>query len=195
MKILAFIDLHSDQKDLKRLLKKAEGVDVVVGAGDLSDWGKDIRQMLLAFKNIKKPFLVLHGNHEGEKQMRKACSELKFPTFIHKKVFEFGGYSFVGFGGGGFSFEEPEFDKFIKGAGIKKGSKVILVTHGPPYHTHCDYLPHLGFVGCRSFNKMIKEFKPLIHICGHIHENASCKDRMGQTMIINPGSQGKIIRI
>ncbi len=195
MKVLAFIDLHSDMEALKIILKKARGVDLVVGAGDLSDWGKDIKQVLSAFKNLGKPFLVLHGNHEGERQMRRVCSALKFPTFFHKKVFEFNGYSFVGYGGGGFAYEDFEFEKFIKSAGLKKDSKIVLVTHAPPYHTRCDYLPHYGYVGCKSFNKMVKEFKPLLHICGHIHENASCKDSIGNTLVINPGPLGKIIRI
>ncbi len=127
--------------------------------------------------------------------MKRICAELGFPTFLHKKIFEFNGYTFVGFGGGGFSLEDPDFERFVKNSNIKKGSKVVLVTHGPPYGTKCDYLPHVGFVGCRSFNKMIKEFKPLVHICGHIHENASCKDKIGSTLVINPGAEGKIIRI
>ncbi len=195
MKVLAFIDVHSDLNNIKRLMKKAEGVDLLIGAGDLSDWGEDIREILYLFKNVKKPFLVIQGNHEGEKAMKKVCSELKFPVFLHKKVFEFWGYTFIGFGGGGFSLEDPEFESFIKSLHIKKGSKVVLITHGPPYGTKCDFLPGIGFVGCRSFNKMIKDLKPLLHICGHIHENASCKDNIGPTVIINPGSEGKIIRI
>jgi Icc-related predicted phosphoesterase len=195
MKILAFIDVHSNPKSIQRLLKKAEGVDIIVGAGDLSDWGEDIKKVLSRFRGVKKPFLVLHGNHESEKAMRKVCSDLKFPIFLHKSVFEFNGYTFVGYGGGGFAYEDTEFDKFYKGLKLKKDSKVVLITHAPPYGTKCDYLPHAGFVGCKSFNRMIKDAKPVLHIFGHIHENASCKDMIGNTVIINPGPDGKIIRI
>ena len=195
MKVLAFIDVHSNGNSLKRLLKKASGVDLLVCAGDISDWGKDIKKMVSFFKDVKKPFLIIHGNHEGEDAMKRVCSQLKFPTFLHKKVFEFDGYTFVGFGGGGFSYEDSEFEKFYKSLRLKKDSKVVLITHGPPYGTKCDYLHHLGFVGCKSFNKMIKDVKPLVHVCGHLHENASCKDKIGSTIVINPGADGKIIRI
>ncbi len=195
MKILAFIDVHGNVKSLSRLLRKASGVDLLVCAGDISDWGKDIKKILSVFKGVNKPFLIIHGNHEGEKAMKKFCFELKFPFFLHKKVFDFQGYTFVGFGGGGFSYKDSEFEDFYRSLKLKKDSKVVLVTHGPPYGTKCDYLPHLGFVGCKSFNRMIKDAKPLVHICGHIHENASCKDKIGSAIIINPGADGKVIRI
>lgn len=195
MKMLAFIDVHSNLSAVKRLLKKAEGVDLLVCAGDISDWGKDIRRMLMLFKNVKKPFLVVHGNHELESEMKMVCSQLKFPIFMHKKVFEFNGYTFIGFGGGGFSVVDRDFEGFVKKLKLKKNSKVVLFTHAPPYGTKCDFLPQSGFVGCKSFNKMIREFSPLVHICGHIHENASCRDMIGSTLVLNPGAEGKIIRI
>jgi hypothetical protein len=110
-------------------------------------------------------------------------------------VFEFEGYTFVGYGGGGFAYQDPEFERFYKSLKLDKDAKVVLITHAPPYGTKCDYLPHAGFVGCKSFNKMIKDVHPLVHVFGHIHETASCKDSIGSTMIINPGPDGKIIRI
>lgn len=195
MKILAFIDLHSDVKSLRRVLEKSSGVDLVIGAGDLSDWGKDIRKILLYFKKIDKPFLVIHGNHEDETDLKNICSDLKFPSYIHKKQYELNGYTFIGYGGGGFSLEDKEFERFYKSLKIKKDSKVVFITHGPPYGTKCDYLQRCGFTGCRSYNKMIKELKPILHICGHIHENSSCKDKIGSTTVMNPGKEGKIIRI
>jgi Icc-related predicted phosphoesterase len=44
MKLLAFVDLHSDFKQLKVLIAKAKEKqpDLLVCAGDISDFGKDI---------------------------------------------------------------------------------------------------------------------------------------------------------
>jgi len=77
---------------------------------------------------------------------------------------------------------------------LKKNSKVVLITHGPPYGTRCDLMPQ-GHVGCKTYTKVDKELKPILHICGHLHETDSRRDKIGNTLVINPGAAGKIIRI
>jgi len=46
----------------------------------------------------------------------------------------------------------------------------VLITHGPPLHMG-DYAEMSQvFVGCEDLRKRIKIVKPLLHLCGHIHE-------------------------
>ena len=45
------------------------------------------------------------------------------------------------------------------------------------------------------FHTAIEEFKPEIHICGHIHETHGIEEKIGSTTVINVGKTGKIIEL
>lgn len=195
MKILAFSDVHGNEKAIKRLLEKIENVDILICAGDISAWGNELEKLIAKFNF--KTFLLVHGNHESEELMKKICSKFKFVHYIHKVSYRHDCFVFLGYGGGGFSPVDSVFEnlaeKFKKE--LKKDDKVILVTHAPPYGTKLDILPHLGHKGSSSIRKFIEEFKPILNICGHFHENVAKKDEIGETVVINPGPEGKILRI
>ena len=75
-----------------------------------------------------------------------------------------------------------------------QGKKVILVTHAPPYQTRLDKIGD-SFVGNRSIRNFIESNNPMLAISGHFHENSGKDDRIGKTVVINPGPFGKLIRI
>jgi len=78
---------------------------------------------------------------------------------------------------------------------IKKDSKVVLVTHAPPYKTKLDHLETTNeYHGNESIRKFIKSTKPLLNVCGHLHENENKIDKINSTIILNPGKE-KIIKI
>ncbi|MDP2908595.1 MAG: metallophosphoesterase family protein [Nanoarchaeota archaeon] len=197
MKILAFVDTHGNMEAIKRLLLKGEGVDLIVCAGDISNFGNNLKGLVAKFQKLKTPMLIIHGNHESEEQMKELAKEFPWLIFLHKGSYQINGYCFFGYGGGGFSTEDLQYEKtasrFRKT--LKKDVKLVIITHGPPYGTRCDFLSHQGHRGCRSYTKIDKELKPVLHICGHLHETASMRDRIGDTLVINPGAEGKIIRI
>jgi len=115
---------------------------------------------------------------------------------IHKGVFEFQNYIFFGWGTGGFSFIEEEFEamakQFKKHYDRKK--KLIFVTHAPIYNTKLDDLS-FGHRGCKSTRKFIEEVQPILTLCGHFHENFKRQDKIKKTLIINPGNDGTIIEL
>lgn len=46
----------------------------------------------------------------------------------------------------------------------------IIVTHGP-VHGAGDYIPNQMFhAGCEDLKRTIRKVKPILHVCGHIHE-------------------------
>lgn len=197
MKILAFVDTHGDLKAIKRLLEKGQEVDLLICAGDISQFGNDLKNLILKFQKLKTPMLIIHGNHESEEQVREVSKEFPWVIFIHKGSYQLGDYYFFGYGGGGFSTEDLQYEKLIKKfkRTLKKDAKIIIITHGPPYGTKCDLLSHQGHRGCKTYTKIDQELKPILHICGHLHETAAVRDRIGNTLVINPGPEGKIIRI
>jgi len=84
-------------------------------------------------------------------------------------------------------------DKLFKNA-KKTGKKVIFLCHNVPYNTKLDKIrsrdadkrvkgEHYGDYITRQF---ILKYKPLLCICGHMHENQG-KCKLGKTVIINAG--------
>ncbi|HLC55170.1 MAG TPA: hypothetical protein VJJ75_01415, partial [Candidatus Nanoarchaeia archaeon] len=103
-----------------------------------------------------------------------------------------------GFGGGGFSFTEPVLEKAHKE--LKKklppGERLILVTHAPAYHTSVDFLDEQrGHRGCNSSRKIIEDLQPMLALSGHFHETFGVDDKIGKSLLLNPGDEGIIIEV
>jgi uncharacterized protein len=203
MKLLAFTDIHGSTKALKDLMKKAKKADVILGCGDYTIFGNHLNYFLMELNHLDKPVIIVHGNHESEEETHKAVSLFKNIRFIHRKHTVEQGALFFGYGGGGFSMIDPQFErhaeefrKELKNVREKDKSiqKTVVVLHGPPYNTKQDRIMN-GHCGNKSYRKFIIEEKPDYVFCGHIHENSGTKDKLGKTVIINPGPKGKIVGI
>ncbi|MBU1199211.1 MAG: metallophosphoesterase family protein [Nanoarchaeota archaeon] len=195
MIILAFVDTHGDVNALKKLKKKSAKADLVICAGDMTIFEGHMSKMLKEIDSFNKPVLVLHGNHESEERLREACKKHNNLIYFHKDFYEKENILFVGYGGGGFALTDKEFEKFAEKIIKKKeGKKLVMVFHGPPYGNKTDMI--LGeHAGNKSYTKFIKEEKPMIVICGHLHENDGAQDKIGKTIVINAGHQGKLIEV
>jgi len=203
MKILAFTDIHGDPRFIDKLLAriKKEKPDAIVCAGDISNFSTGIRGILKKF-DIGIPFLIIPGNHETPEEIQVYSKEFKSIKDIHLKHFILDNLFFVGCGGGGFTERHAEFEQSEKkfSESIKKLKlqdhkyKVILVTHQPPYRTKLDKI-YGEYSGSKSIRKFIEKNQPAYCICGHIHENEGKRDKIGSTIIINPGPEGRIIEI
>jgi Icc-related predicted phosphoesterase len=200
MKILAFVDLHSSLKALKEIKNKVKNVDLIICAGDISIFEQKIEYLLEQLDKLNKPILIIPGNHETAEDIKAASLVFKNIIDLHKKVHKKGDHLFLGYGEGGFSMVDKEFEKIAKKfeKEIKKqehkNSKIILITHGPPYKTKLDNLDGHS-CGNKSVKNFIKKVKPDLAISGHLHENSGKEDKIGKTRLINPGPKGKIINI
>lgn len=195
MKLLAFVDLHGSLKGLRIIQKKAKEADVLVCAGDLSIFSAELDILMAELDKVEKKIIMVHGNHEFGEEMGALCKIFKNFEFIHKKVYNFKDYVFVGWGGGGFSLTDKGFEKFTKRIKEKiKGKKVILVTHAPPYGTKTDYT-YKEHHGNKSIRKFIDTIQPKLVVCGHLHETAGKKDKIGKSIVINPGLEGVILEV
>ncbi|MBW2976746.1 metallophosphoesterase [Candidatus Woesearchaeota archaeon] len=200
MKILAFTDLHLSSYGFKKIKAKVkkQAPDLLISAGDISIFEHGLDFVFKKLNKLKKKTLLIHGNHETEKAMRKLCRKYKNLIFIHKKHYEQDNCVFLGYGSSGFSLIEPGFykigEQFKKTIKKSRGKKIIFVTHAPPYKTRVDLVAgrHCGNKTLRSF--IIKN-KVDLNIYGHLHENFWKKDKIRKTEVINPGPYGKIIKI
>lgn len=196
MKILAFIDTHGSLSAFKKIKQKAKHADIIICGGDFTIFDQGIKHILSNFNKLKKDFLIIHGNHEDERLVRHLCTKYKNLFFLHKKHFIKDDILFIGWGGGGFSFKDKEFEKdnkkFKKLIKKHKNKAVVLVTHAPPYKTKLDRVAH-GHYGNKSFRDFIKENKIDLVLCGHFHENNNKQDKIKESTIINPGPYGRLI--
>lgn len=196
MKILAFVDTHGSKRAFDELLKRAKEADILVCAGDLTMWGKNTERNIQFFEQAGKPLVIIPGNHESTREMAYICGKHPYCIYLHRAAYEFGEYMFFGFGGGGFSESNADFERI--GRHVErdaKGKKLILITHGPPYGTALDFLPGSGHKGCRSIRKFIEEVKPMVAISGHLHETGGSTDLIGKTFVINPGPWGALLKV
>jgi len=198
MKILAFVDLHGNYKALKEIKKKAKQADLIVCAGDISIFENELDLLLLQLNELKKPVLIIPGNHEDDKDLSKLTKMFNNIIDIHKKTFIKENCLFLGYGGSGFSMVDKEFietaKKFEKIIKKHQDKKIILITHAPPYKTKLDKIMNEP-CGNKSIKNFILKVKPNLVIAGHLHENAGKEDKIGKIKLINPGPFGKIINI
>lgn len=195
MDILAFTDPHFAETINSKLISKAKKADIVICAGDFTNFGKNFNKILKDFDKFKKPTLITPGNHE-ENEDFSVLKKNKKVKLLHKKSIVIDDYLFFGYGYGGFSEKYGDLEKLIpKLKKLAKGKKVIFVTHAPVYGTSTDYIDWAGHVGSKSALKLIKEIQPMLVICGHIEENFNQIDHVGKTIIINPGDKGTILEI
>lgn len=192
MKILAFVDTHGNKKAIEIIIKKAkkENPDILICAGDITNWGENIKSLIKDLEKLNILLLIIPGNHETSELIDSISSKLIIN--LHKKSYELNDYIFLGYGEGGFSKEDKEFEKITNKfkKTIKKDSKIILVTHAPPYG-RLDFI--FGHQGNEAIRKFIEEIQPIIHICGHLHEYEGKEDKIKRTRIINPGPYGILI--
>ncbi len=196
MKLLVFADLHSNLKILEKLVKKIqkEQPDIILCAGDLSSYGKGLPLIVKKLSQLKITTFIIHGNHESEENLNQLCSDNII--FLHKRTYTIRNYTFFGYGGGGFDPKDPKLESLIPKVKKIAKEKLIFLTHMPPYNTKLDYLPrYKKRAGSLSSLKFIKETKPILVVCGHLHENFNKHDYIGKTLVINPGPLGQVLEI
>jgi uncharacterized protein len=198
MKFLTFSDLHGDKVSIKEIVLRAkkDDIDFLLCAGDFSEFSRGLRPILEEFNSIGKKVYLIPGNHEeGGDKLTNALIDLKNCINIDKRAAKIGKYIFLGYGGGGFEMEDPEFRKIARHwYGKYNGEKIVLVTHQNPFDTKLDLLGE-RHVGNIDYRKFIERIKPKVAISGHLHETAGVMDKVGKTKIVNPGWEGMVIEL
>lgn len=199
MNILSFVDLHGSLTILSRLERKAAVADIIVCAGDSTNFENNMDHVFYRMARLGKPVLVIPGNHESDEQVKSLCQKHNDLIYLENRSMSFGEYLFIGCAGNGFANIDHHFERDTRKFGSlviekrKKGEiRYILITHAAPYNTRLDKI-YGGHNGNRTVRKFIEKTKPDLAICGHFHENAGKEDRIGKTVVVNPGPEGKLI--
>ncbi|MFH2028869.1 MAG: metallophosphoesterase [Nanoarchaeota archaeon] len=200
MKILAFADMHDNNAAFERLKEKAKKADILICAGDLTIFENNIEKLLNKLNRLNKQVLMIPGNHEDPNSLKLIVDQFENIINIHKLSFIKDNCLFLGYGDGGFSMIDRNFEKASKNfeKEIKKfrennkDARIILATHAPPYNTNIDKIGK-NPCGVKNIKDFILKVRPDLAIAGHLHENAKKRDKVKNTIIINPGADGEII--
>ena len=185
MKITFISDTHNKHKQITEHLP---GGDLLIHAGDISSRGykHEIQEFCKWFNSLEnytvKTFIA--GNHDFgfEKEPEMAKEVVDSYKWIDYLQDDFLGYgvdteNFVKIYG---SPWQPEFHNWAFNL-PKNGKELedkwnnipddtdILITHGPAFGYLDKIVGQYENLGCELLTKKIKEIKPKIHVCGHIH--------------------------
>jgi Icc-related predicted phosphoesterase len=189
LKFVAISDTHCRHYNLK--LPKG---DVLIHAGDVTYRGRqdEVEDFLKWFR--EQPFrykVFIAGNHDFFFQKtKKETLEKMIPReviYLNDSGVELEGIKLWGSPITPFFFDWA-FNR-LRGATINKHWKLIppdtdiLITHGPVFGI-LDTVMNDRHVGCKDLLIKVKEIKPKVHVCGHIHESYG-KAKKGDTLFIN----------
>ena len=199
MRILAVSDLHDSKQQVEKLAQEAvdKDVDLVLIAGDLSEFGELSHGMIGPFLERGKKVAFVAGNHDMPGTAETIEEKYKIPD-VQKHSVIYDDIGIFGCGGAnivGMNFHTEDEISYYINAGyryIKSAKKKILLT---PIHPKGSIIEKSSFPGSKAVTKAIYELKPDLHICGHIHEMEGFEEKMGKTKVICVGARGTIIDI
>lgn len=89
----------------------------------------------------------------------------------------------------------PTIEEELERLPMSDAAHTIAVVHCPPYQTRCDVLYDGRSIGSHDVRRWIERRQPLLTLHGHIHESpklsGSFFDRVGATLVVNPGCDGR----
>jgi predicted phosphodiesterase len=100
VRILAFSDLHRDERAGRSLVERSPQVDVVAGVGDFASMHRGLRSMIDVLSAIDRPVLLVPGNNETDDALRAACAGWPAARVLHGEATKIDDMTFFGLGGG-----------------------------------------------------------------------------------------------
>ena len=195
MKILVISDLHRNKSVAEQCSSIAanENTDLIVVVGDISHNDSEEAISLLKLMAQNNEIFFVPGNMDSRELLNWTENKIRN---IHCKVVHIDDdLSFLGIGGSTktpfntpLEFEEGEVTSMLNETSrMLEGKRLILISHCPPKDTIVDKTNFGIHGGSISIRKFIEKKRPIVNICGHIHE-AHGIDKLGDTLIVNPGA-------
>lgn len=191
IKIIALSDIHGRTNYDRKIINALSSVDLIIIAGDITDFGgkNEASIIINGIKTINQNILAVSGNCDRPDVVELLKSE---GINLHGEIREFKDILFFGIGGSGVTpfntpqeYSDDEFEEIL--SQYKMNDRVnIFVSHSPPHMTKVDRTFMGMHVGSKKVREFIERYQPQVCICGHIHEARNI-DRIGKTIIVNPG--------
>ncbi|NHK30049.1 MAG: hypothetical protein FK730_01770 [Asgard group archaeon] len=196
--ILALSDLHIRKKfpfdKIKKLISQ-ENITLITISGDFTMYGnvEEIESILQEFDQFNLPIFYVPGNMDTDKS-----TDISFSNIhpLHGRCNNYSGFNFIGLGGSNptpfhtpFELSENEIEIILIKArnAIENDDPIIIISHTPPLNSAADKISRGKHVGSFNVRNFIDKYKPVLILCGHIHESKSIS-QIENTTCINPGA-------
>ncbi len=191
IRIVCLSDTHGNH----RRLAVPEG-DLLLHAGDITRRGEldileDFNRWLGELPHPQK--LIIAGNHDFcfEREPEAARAAITNARYLQDDAVEISGLKFWGapwqpwfFN---WAFNLHRGDALAAKWALIPGNTDVLMTHGPPFEI-LDRTTRGYDVGCRDLLERLGQFKPKLHLFGHIHEAAGVRWKDG-TLFVNASQE------
>jgi Icc-related predicted phosphoesterase len=197
VRLLAFSDLHRDHDQAAALVKLSQEADVVVGAGDFASFRFGLTAVIDVLRAITAPTVLVPGNAETDSALWRACAGWESATVLHGEGAEIGGVPFFGLGGAvpptplPWSFDLKEEEAEAKLERCPEGA--VLVVHAPP-KGYVDSVRGKSY-GSEAILRAIERTRPVLALCGHIHQSWRQEAMIGPTRVVNVGPEGMFFEV
>lgn len=189
MRILVLADIHGAVDELDGILSREPDADLIVVAGGITDptatdavaTAEEVIGLLADRSGFVK---VVPGNMDPEDVLRML---VKQRMNLHKDIFSLGGFDFVGFGAHRDEDESKRANVVEQLLNRTTADHRAVVCHKPPKNTAVDRASSGGQRGDPELRALLEDVPVDLVICGHVHE-AQGTDRIGDTLIVNPGA-------
>jgi len=174
MRIYAVADIHGQPDKIKLILANTLQLnpDVLVVAGDIASYTGSA-EILAQLNDIPVPVLAVRGNTDLPR-IKNLLQFFSNISLLHLKQVTVCNTHFIGVSGcipipfsSRICLNQTKVVKELKPL-IKSNS--VLVAHPPPWGT-LDKVLGRFHAGCRGLKKVINICRPMLMICGHIHES------------------------
>ncbi|MDP2699760.1 metallophosphoesterase [Thalassospira sp.] len=191
MRILAFSDLHRNQEIARQIVRESCAADILVGAGDFAMRGIGLRDTLDILASADAPLLAVSGNHDSFDELQAICGAVPNFTLLDGAGVNIKGHEFYGISREipfqkdalwSESYSEEQASNLL--AGCPTGA--VLISHSPPYGV-VDFQADGRHEGSEALLRTVRDKKPRVHLCGHIHHCIGMHEYVGQTKVMNLG--------
>ena len=191
MRIIYISDIHGKFDALSRLPK----ADLLIVGGDFTQFGclDDFKVAASHVKAIASDYLAVAGNldvPEADAVLAQEGHLLEPSSTVQR-----GGFSFAGISGSNtspfntpYEWNDDAMEKRL--AHFMPGQLDVLVSHTPPFDCGADVIGSGISVGSKAVRGLVERVKPMIVLCGHIHEAKGIYS-IGKMPVVNPGPLGE----
>lgn len=199
MNILAFSDLHGDLNAAEGIVSASHSVDVVVGAGDFGNRGRNTLDTLMILRSSKAPVVLVHGNHDDPHDIAAFCADWPSGHYLHGEGVMIHGIRFFGLGGevparNEESWNASETETVAAKMFARCQAATVLLTHTPPLGL-ADLQRDGSHEGSKAVRDAVLRIRPTLCLSGHIHHSWGARGFLEDTDVRNLGPEASLIAL